>query len=469
MCTSWKKIQRSLTSIIIGCSLFATLGAGCGQTSQKPGSAEKVTLTYWRVFDGDDAFDEIVSAYEALHPYVTIDYRVLRYDEYESALLRSLAKGEGPDMFTVHNTHIGEYRDLLLPMPASVTVKTLETVGSLRKETVLSEKKTTMPSLRSIRENFVDVVGQDVIFSETDDSGKEEERVYGLPLALDTLALYYDKDLFNAAGIAEPPATWSDVSDVVKKMTTYDDKGEVVQSALGMGTGENVERSADIMQVLMMQNGTHMVDDRQRVAFHEIPDTIADGVYPGLDAVRFYTDFANPVKDTYTWNDTYPRNLEAFASGSTAMFLGYSYHAPLIKALAPGKNIGIAKLPQIGSGAKEVNIANYWVEGVSRSSKHHDEAWDFLAFATSQDHVLSYLQETQKPTALRALIDDQIEDPVLNPFVSQVLTSQSWYHGNDADAMEEAFIQLAEMVLSGNRKAEDAIQNAAKIVAQTYK
>lgn len=459
---------RKLCSVVLAASVLVMMGAGCGG-SEAPQEATDVELTYWRVFDGDDAFDDIISAYQAQHPYVDIEYRVLRFDEYEEELITALAKGEGPDIFTVHNTQMEEYKDLLMPMPASVTTKYLETVGTVRKETVLTTKESALPSQRSIKEDFVDVVAEDVIMSYLEnEEAEEEDRVFGLPLSVDTLALYYNKDLFDAAGLAQAPETWEDFQDAVIALTQYADDGSVLQSGASLGTVENVDRAADILQTLMLQNGTDMVDDRGRVAFNAIPTDAADDVFPGLDAVRFFTDFANPVKETYTWDAEMPDNIDAFASGQTAMMLGYSYHMPIIQASSPTIDIGVAMLPQIGGGTKDVNFANYWIEVVSKDTENSDEAWDFVAFATAEENVMSYLDETQKPTALRSLIDEQIENETLSPFVSQILTAESWYHGTDAKAMEAAFETLATEVLSGNREAEDAINDAAKVVAQTY-
>ncbi|MEK9157176.1 MAG: extracellular solute-binding protein [Patescibacteria group bacterium] len=460
---------RKLFRGVLACSLLFTLGVGCGDGSENPNNEEEVQLTYWRVFDGDDAFDEIIDEYNAQHPYVSIDYKVLRFDEYEEELIRALAEGEGPDIFTIHNTQMNEYKDLLLPMPTSVTTKYLETVGSVRKETVLTTKEYALPSQRSLKEDFVDVVATDVILPyQPDEDTPEEDRVFGLPLSVDTLALYYNKDLFDAAGIAQAPTTWEEFQANVIALTQYADDGSVLQSGASLGTTENVDRASDIIQVLMLQNGTEMIDDTKNIMFNSIPDDVASGVFPGLDAVRFFTDFANPVKETYTWNADFSANVDAFASGQTAMMLGYSYHLPIIQATSPTADIGVAPLPQIGGGAKKANFANYWIESVSKDTEHPDEAWDFVVFATSAEHVLAYLNETQKPTALRELIDEQIENETLNPFVEQILTAQSWYHGTDAQAMDAAFEDLATEVLSGNREAEDAIDDAAEVVAQTY-
>ena len=461
------KLARRLFPLGVAAVLLITTGIGCGG-SQKPQAAQEVTLKYWRVFDGDDSFDEIIDSFQAQHPYINVEYKVLRFDEYEDELVRALAEGEGPDIFTVHNTKMREYKDLLAPMPDSITVKYLETVGTVRKETVLTTKQIALPSQKSIKSDFVDAVPGDVIMEYQPDPKKEAtQEVFGLPLSVDTLALFYNKDLFNAAGIAEPPKSWTDFKNDVLKLTKLSASGDVLQSAVAMGTTNNVDRSADILQVLMMQNGTNMVDERGRIAFHVIPPNTEDGVFPGLDAVRFYTDYANPVKETYTWNDTFPSSLQSFAEGRSAMMLGYSYHIPLVKASAPKLNFGIAELPQIDQG-KQANLANYWVETVSKSSPNQDEAWSFLAYATSKEHAMSYLAEARKPTALRSLMSEQIEDEELGPFVNQILTGKSWYRGNDIEAVETAFENLATSILAGVKSPEETIAQAAKVVSQTY-
>jgi len=274
------KLRRFVPKLL-AISLLFTLGAGCGGGgTQAPSDAGKVKLIYWRVFDGDDAFDEIIDKYRAQHPYVSIDYKVLRFDEYEEELIRALAEGEGPDIFTIHNTQMNEYKNLLLPMPTSVKTKYLETVGSVRKETVLSTKETALPSQRSIKEDFVDVVAGDVILPyQPDEDTPAEDRVFGLPLSVDTLALYYNKDLFDAAGIAQAPTTWEEFQADVIALTQYADDGSVLQSGASLGTTGNVDRASDIIQALMLQNGTKMVDERARIAFNAIPDSVASGVF----------------------------------------------------------------------------------------------------------------------------------------------------------------------------------------------
>jgi len=455
-------------SIILLLVLLTTTGAGCFGGGSSSTVVATPQIEIWRVFDDGDTFDAIIDSYRAIHPNVKIEYRKLRFDEYEDELIRAFAEGRGPDIFSVHNTWLPAYQDLMEPMPSSITVTQYETQGTLRKETVVVEVESKTMTTSQLKSAFVEQVARDVIMEyKLDEKTDPVEKIYGLPLAMDTLALFYNKDLLNAAGIPTTPTSWSEFQDDVVKLTDFDGDGEIRQSGAAIGTSGNVERAPDILSLLMMQNGTQMIDERGRIAFAAVPKDAPKGVYPGYDAVSFYTDFSNPTKEVYTWNDNFDGSFEAFTNGETAFFLGYSYHIPLIRTASPKLNFAVAPVPQI-TGGKQANFANYWVEGVSNQTDVSDWAWDFIQFAADEDNVGSYLQEAQKPTALRSLIADQLDDEWLGPFAEQTLTAESWYHGYDVGAMENAFNDLIDIIAAGTDDPDNEMTKAANIVADTY-
>src|SRR3989338_2062729 len=362
-----------------------TSGFGCKLVDQKTQEAMKpITLNYWRVWDGPDAFEEIFSAYKALHPFITINYRKLRYDEYENELLNALAEDRGPDIFSIHNTWLKKYKNKITPLPPTTTLAYPITQGT------------------------------------------------------------------------------------IKKTTKQDTKGEIIQSGAGLGGSNNIERYSDILSVLMMQNGSVMADDDSgQVLFNKIPPSFKDQSYnPGLEALRFYTDFANPAKEVYSWNKNLDDSLNLFAQGKLAIMFGYSYHLATIRAQAPKLNFAITKLPQI-KGNTPVNFANYWVETVSSKSQHLNEAWDFIQFATKAEQAKTYLDKAKRPTALRALINEQIDDDDMGVFAEQVLTAKSWYHGADSAAAEKMFAEMIDAAVLGQDKIETLINLAASKVQQT--
>jgi len=440
---------------------LVTSGFSCGQS---PASSQpEITLKYWRVWDDQDDFQSIISAYRAIHPNVKVEYRKFRYEEYEQALLEAFAEDRGPDIFSIHNTWVNKYRSKLLPAPDSVTLPYEKTVTHLgfKEEKVVEMKPTRLISPVQVKDKFIDVVHQDVIWPDSGDNNKE--KVYALPLSVDTLVLFYNRDLLNSAGIPEPAQTWTEFQSHVKTIVKQDKQGDIIQAGAAIGTGHNVSRSFDILSLLMMQNGTPMVSNGKVTLATKLEGRETS---PAEEALIFYADFAYPAKEVYTWNEEMPNSLEAFIGGQVAYFFGYAYNLRDIRNRAPKLNFSYSKLPQI-EGNPEINYANYWVEAVAKKTEHSDWAWDFLQFATSEEQVKSYLDKAEKPTALRSLINYQIEKEDLIPFILQLLTAKSWYRGQDSAKAENIFKEMITAVVNSEMFVEEAIELAAGRIQQT--
>ncbi len=457
-------MSKKITILFLLMLFLLSSGFGCKMTDQATQNAMKpITITYWRVFDGPDAFTDIIAKYKTLHPFITIDYRKLRYEEYESALLNAMAEDRGPDVFSIHNTWMRKYQSKLTPMPETITMIYPVSKGTIKKEIVPESRTTNSITLKELKDNFVDVVSQDVIL----DDGK----IYGLPLSVDTLAMYYNKDLFNNAGISQIPAFWNkDFIQDVKKLTKQDSKKGLLQSGGALGGSKNINRYSDILAVLMMQSGATMMSDSGQVLFHTTPSYAKNTNYsPGVDALRFYTDFADPAKESYSWNNELPNSLDMFISGNLAIMFSYSYDLETIKAQAPKLNFSVAKLPQIeGDPPTNINFANYWIEVVSKKSAVSNEAWDFVQFITKEEQAKSYLEKTKRPTALRSLIAKQKNDNEIGVFADQVLTAKSWYRGKNIGAAEDALAEMIDSVLkSTSDKIQEIVSTGAAKVQQT--
>ncbi|PLX22067.1 hypothetical protein C0584_00895 [Candidatus Parcubacteria bacterium] len=461
-----------LVIILIGGGYFTIISLSAFQTQKTQALMKPVTLTYWRVYDGADVMAPLIEAYNRIHPFVTISYKKLRYDEYEQELLEAFATDKGPDIFSIHNTWVGKYKtkEFITPLPSQITMAYPTIQGTIKKQIVPELRTRKSLNSRDIENTFVDAVYDDVVYKETDkETSKVRYDIYGLPLFVDTLAMYYNRDLFNNAGITAPSQYWNKkFQQDVKKLTKQDARGNIIQSGVALGGSDNIDRYSDILAALMMQNGTEMIDEFGRVKFNTIPEDIQDRSYnPGLGAVQFYTDFANPGKEVYSWNDEMDNSIDLFADGKVAMIFAYSYQLPTIKAKNPKLDFSLSKLPQIEGNDKSVNLANYWVEVVSNKSKEKDVAWDFVQFITKANQAKLYIEKTKKPTALRELVNEQIDDLDIGIFADQVLTARSWYRGNNATAAEGYIGDLVDSVNYGQDDLEGIINLAAKKIQQT--
>jgi multiple sugar transport system substrate-binding protein len=457
-------MKHKIFALFLIFTFLLTAGAGCSNgSSSSSGSAVKpITLTYWRTYDDEDAFDAIITNYQKLHPNVTIQYKKFRYDEYEKDLINALAEDRGPDIFSIPDTWVSEYQNKITPLPAQLAIATPVVKGTIKKSVV--NELVTSPSLtlKDLKNNFVDIVYNDAVLNKNG-----VNQIYGLPLYVDTMAMYYNTDLFNNAGISQAPQYWNDdFQKDVKKLTKQDGHGNIVQSGVAMGGSANVQRPEDILSLLMMQNGAVMMQNGS-VSFQNIPAGSQQSYNPGLEALRFYTDFSNPAKDVYCWNSNMTDSLTMFEQGNLGIMFDYAYDLPTIKAAAPKLNFSVAAMPQIQGNSNQVNYANYWLETVSAKSKNVDVAWDFIQFETSQKQVQNYLKVAQKPTALRSLIDSQVNDMNIGVFASQVLTAQSWYKGNNPLAAENAMQEMIDATVKDEKDISTIINQGADKVQQT--
>lgn len=453
-------------SILIALATFTVLlvgGIGCkGLSQEEQAAVAPITINYWTVYNDVDTIRAFADAYQGLHSYVTIKVRQVRYEEFDNLFANALADDVAPDIVSMSPRWINKYLNRLDPMPASVKVANIFTEGQFQPKTVITTENNGMPTIDYIRKSYVATVYNDIVVG-----GK----VYGLPLFMDTLVMYYNVELLDKAGIPIPPKTWDEFSSAVKKSTKFDRDGNIIQSGVALGTGENIDNSFDIISLLMMQNGITL-SQGNRVSF-------TDGLnertptHPALQTMQFYTDFAKPTKDVYSWNAKMGNSLDEFARGKSVFYFGFAYDGSRLKARGPQIKFAIEPVPQLNP-ADPSNVANYWIESVVSKSAHKNEAWDFVRFMTLPENVLKYIKKTGQPSPIREQLVSQQEDPKSAPFALQAITAENWYRGKDIISAEKAFDTLFTNYLRplGERENElrrniGFIGDSARVIQQT--
>lgn len=429
------KYRIILIAGVIGLIIVLTAGFLIFRKKSDGLPTQPTTLTVWGLFDNADVYAPLIAAYQKLRPNVSVTYRKLNFEDYEQTLFNVFASGRGPDIFILNNTWLPKYQSRIFPAPSEM-----------------------LPAAQ-VRDAFVDTVSQDFI---------REGRVWALPLYVDTLALFYNDTIFRQELILEPPKTWREFIEVVKKLTQLDEKGDVVRSAAAIGTARNINRSTDILGMLMLQSGARMSNPAEkRATFHEAVNFQGTSFLPGEQALTFYTDFANPRKRVYTWSRAMDYSIDAFIAQKTAMMFGYAYQIPLIKTRAPYLRFKIAPIPQIDEAPNPVTYANYWGYTVSTNSKVPLLAWDFLRFIAKRENAAQYLALSRRPTARIDLIEEQKQDPELGLFAQQSLWATSWYQP-DANAVEKIFANMIEDVVLERATPGEALREAADQITRLF-
>jgi len=386
-------------------------------------------LTVWGVFDDQSVLNESINAFQKANKSIRVSYKLFAVQDYEQAVLNALAAGTGPDVWMIHNTWLVRHMDKLIAMPAAAP-----------------GQKVPLVTVRQFQDAFVDVAEHDLVVG---------DKIYGMPLYVDTLALYYNKDTFASVGIAQPPKLWIDFIADVKKITIYDESRNITRSAAALGTARNINRSTDILMMLMLQSGVQMTDKDRAQSIFSRP---VDGIPVGENAVQFYTDFANPSSKVYTWNDTLDYSFDAFVAGKTAMMVNYAHQISALRKAAPRLNWAVAPIPQ-ASSVDVRTYASYWPLVVSAKTKSPNEAWLFVAYMTAGDGAKPYLNASGRPAARRDLIDQQKNDPDVGVFAEQALAARSWLQIDNV-AIEKIFTDMIDNINLGKQTLMDALRAA---------
>lgn len=410
----------------------------------KKSGNDKITLTYWRQFDDKAVFDPIIAEYQKENPNVTIEYKKIDGD-YETKLLEALAAGRGPDMFSVNNFWMPRYFDKTVPIPEDLL------------------------STDDFSRQFFPVATTDNV---------KDKRVYGIPYSIDTLALYSNNELLNKAEVDEPPATWVDLvgdrEPVTGKLRDPAKPGQleklrlktgdvIEQGAIAMGDATTVVRAPDILSLLMLQNGTEMVNsDRNQASFNlRQKDGNAESNL-GTRGLDFYTSFARPRDYNYAWDARLGDSTKAFTDGRVAYMVGYAYLLPRIELMNPQLQFSVSPVPQIG-GVEPVNFANYWTETVSKSSANQEEAWKFIKYVSSNEQLGAYTSATRRPPSRR----DVSPEGNIRSFYDQNATAKTWFKG-DQNKTDAVFVNMIKQVVSGE-VSQNAIDRAANQVTDILK
>lgn len=386
-----------------------TAGGSTGTTSGK-----KVTINYWGLWENDAVTRQFLSDFQAKYPNITVQYTQQSPQQYRQRLQAAIDRGEGPDVFRFHNTWI--------PM-------------------IHTELATVPPSVMSVAEfnsTFFPVVSNNLVAGSS---------IYGIPLEIDGLGLYINDDLFQTAGV-QPPTTWTDVQNLVPKLTVKNGTA-IVTSAIALGTASNVEHFSDILGLLFYQNGADLTN---------LSGTVAE------QTMTFYRSFADPSNPMYTWSDGMDNSVAAFAAGRVAMILAPSWRAHDVAAINPKMHFHIAPVPQLQGNT--VAWASYWVEGVSSKSKNQDAAWTFVQYMTSKEGASKLYTEESKtrlfgePYARIDLANTIQNDPYTGAFVKQALYARSFpIASRTFDAgLNDRLIQYLTNAVNGMAQGTSATQ-----------
>lgn len=392
-------------------------------SNQKTGN---VTLNYWGLWEDKAVMQAIISDFEKENPNIKIVYTKQDPKQYKERLLTRIQNGSGPDIFRFHNTWVPQLSSVLLPLSSETIQKS------------------------DFQKWFYPVAQKDLI---------KNGAIYGIPLEIDTLSLFINTEIFQAAS-AKIPTTWDEFMTISRVLTVKDENGKIKTAGAAMGTFDNITHSPDIISLLFIHNGVDLYN------FSLTSQNASE-------ALDFYTSFAKG--DGNVWDDTLDSSLLSFTKGSLAMYFGYSWDIFTIQSMNPSLSFKIAAVPHLPN--RSFTIASYWVEGVSVKSKHQKEALLFLKFlakAETEQKLFTQVAKTRlfgEPYARVDLANSLKDNQLLHPFINQSPQAVSSFFASDTydngiNSQMNAYLGNAVRSVLNNTSSQTAVETLSAGISQ---
>lgn len=318
-------------------------GASAGGKETEGKTAEGKTVLSVTTWDNDSSpqFSAVIDAYEAKHPDVEIKIIDTSADEYNNSVGISLSAAQ--------------------PDPDVIWIKDM---GSML---AMADKDQLLPIDDFIKKDNLDLS----VYKGAAEQLKYKDVSYGLPYRNDWYVLYYNKDLFDKAGVAYPSndMTWKEYYDLAAKMTSGEGSNKVY--------GSHNHTWQALVTNWAVQDGKHTVVEKDygfMKPWYEMTLNLQDNGY---------------IQDYSTLKTANIHYNSVFKNQQCAMMpMGTWFIATMIKSQEEGETDfkwGVANIPHPGDTGSGYTVGAITPITISKYTDQPELAWDFVKFASSEE------------------------------------------------------------------------------------
>lgn len=398
--------------IIAGVIVFATL--------QSDSRGNIPPLVVWGVIS-EPAFRMVLEDPVWRLNGLTIDYEYKDESRLDRELVEAIAEGRGPD---------------LVIMPQS----------QLHKE---------KPKLQTVSYNVLPARDFKDTYIEASEILMGENGLWGFPLVIDPLVLFWNRTNFSSASIIEPPRTWDELILLVPKLAKKDAANNLRSFAIALGEYQNISHAKEILATLVMQNGNPL---SRIVGGGDIRITLSDGTQSGDEALQFFTSFADPVKNNYTWNRAQKNAELAFTESTLSMYIGFGSEIEMIARRNPNLNFDVASIPQL-KDMPRATFGNLIIAAIPRGAQNPNFSL-LAAEVLSSPQIVSIISSyTGLPPARKDLLKSSPDNAYQKILYDSAIIAKV-FEDPDNVKSELIFKDLIESVTSGRTSPSEAVSFA---------
>lgn len=406
---------------LVALALFATF-QGFGRSDKEVGP-----VVVWGTIPARQV-EPALNALKQLHKeYAQVTYTERSAQTLDSDIANAIASGTGPDLVLMNQEHLMAERARLQIIPSSS----------------LSE--------RTYRDTYLPLF----------DLYLTADGTYGIPVLVDPLVLFYNKQALTSAGVVEPPRSWEAVAGLTPLLTRATDAQTITRSTIALGGYENITNAHAILSLLFLEAGQAISTQTAQGVRASLSGGGAGtfGVSSTESALNFYTEFANPTKTTYTWSRSLPSSRLMFANGDLVFYLGFASERPTIAATNPNLSFDMAAVPQPGTAASRVTYGRGYAFVIPKASRNAASAYEVALALTGKEVLPTLARSAGMAPAVRSQLLPSNQDLYEPVFYPEALIAKGWLSPAPA-TLEAIFAAMIGNVNSGRMKVKEALGNA---------
>ena len=290
----------------------------------------------------------------------------------------------------------------------------------------------------------------------------EANGIVAIPFTVDPLVMYWNRNLFQNAGIAVPPREWDEFFGLAKKLSEKDSAGNIRKSVASLGGFPNVKNAKELISLLIMQTGSPIVavgpQGELEVA---LKNTTQVGGQSGAEqALSFYTSFSDPTAVNHSWSRALPMSDNAFIGGILATYFGFASELQSIRAKNPNLNFDVATIPQLKGSNTRITFGRFSAFAIPRQVKNGGEAVLVAQTFTTTPFLARFAEISGLPSVRRDLLSIPPTDSYKQVFYGSALISRAWRDPSGVES-NNIFSSMIDDINSGREGVGGALRAAS--------
>lgn len=382
----------------------------------------------------EDLMNKLIRDYADINEdFEKVFYKQIDPRNFDFEVINAIADGRQPDILFISHERLIELRDK-----------------------IYSVSYDDWPE-RDFRNSYID--GAEVFAL--------DDGIYGFPVMVNPLMMYWNRDMFSTAGLITPPTTWEQiVSETVPSLVQRSFNRSIIKSPIAFGTFNNVKNAYGVLSTLLLQGGSRMTYIKDEDYVVSLTSSMYDNSNPFYNAMDFYTKFGSISNPLYSWNRTLPEDKDMFISEDLSLYFGFASEAKELEEKNPNLNFDMAEVPN-GRDATVRRVYGRFYSFVLLKSGNLNDSFTVASTLGSENLAKTFADAFNMAPVYRSSLIGGSKDIYGQVYYKSAQVARGWLNP-DLDRVESILSDTIDDIHANRKSVSGSINDARDLIRESY-